>query len=707
MSFLQPLLLFGLPLALLPVIIHLIHQHRRRSVPWAATMFLLAAQQMNRGYSRLRRILILAFRVLALAALIAMIARPLAGGLLGLTGGAPDTVVVLLDRSASMEAENLATGKSKREAGIEKLVGALKDAYRDRSKLILIDSATNEAQALDSTRADALVDLPATWATDTASDIPGLLQSALDYVGSNQTGRTDVWLLSDLQQADWDRGSGRWAALRRGFTELPGVRFHLLCYPQNTPGNLAIRVDSVERLAGREKTELLLDLEVTRTGLAAETESGEIDVPIRFTVNGTTSVLDAKLVDNQLTLQGHSIPIDRATETGWGRVELPADTYSSDNVWHFVFSKSPEMRSVIVTDDPLGIAPVNAALGASADPSRTYVSTVLSPDRVPEIEWEEAALIVWHAPIPNPEENAAKQLETHVASGRSLVLIPPETAGDASLFGVSWGDWRDTSASGENGTNDRVAWWRSESGPLANTRDGKSLPVGELEVSRRRELVLSEGTNALPLARMEADNEALILQVTPETDAGASGDVLFLATPPSTGGSSLARDGVVLYVFLHRTLNEGAMSLGNARQLDAAEGVLGNSDSDSATDFWKRPADDLAAVGASESNNDSTPADLLPLRAGVVQSGDQLVALNRPIEEDATATLDAEALPELFAGLDHRVIEDTVEDESSLASEIWRTFLFFMAAALVLEALLSLPQKKDTESVETAARQQP
>ncbi|MBP6785194.1 MAG: BatA domain-containing protein, partial [Verrucomicrobiales bacterium] len=36
MSFLQPILLVGLPLALLPVIIHLINQHRHRTVRWAA-----------------------------------------------------------------------------------------------------------------------------------------------------------------------------------------------------------------------------------------------------------------------------------------------------------------------------------------------------------------------------------------------------------------------------------------------------------------------------------------------------------------------------------------------------------------------------------------------------------------------------------------------------------------------------------------------
>ena len=104
MTFLVPSLLVALPLALLPIIIHLIHLYRRRQVKWAAMMFLFAAQRMNRGLSRLRQVLILALRVLAVAAILFVITRPLAGGWLGLTGGAPDTVLILLDRLISAKA---------------------------------------------------------------------------------------------------------------------------------------------------------------------------------------------------------------------------------------------------------------------------------------------------------------------------------------------------------------------------------------------------------------------------------------------------------------------------------------------------------------------------------------------------------------------------------------------------------------------------
>jgi len=60
---------------------------------------------------------------------------------------------------------------------------------------------------------------------------------------------------------------------------------------------------------------------------------------------------------------------------------------------------------------------------------------------------------------------------------------------------------------------------------------------------------------------------------------------------------------------------------------------------------------------------------------------------------------------ELFSGLDARYIEDTVDDSRSLASEIWRTFLLLMAAALLLEALLCLPSRRAREVASTGSLQ--
>src|SRR5262245_3553331 len=114
MSFLQPMLLWALPLIALPIIIHLINQRRYQTIRWGAMMFLLAANRMSRGYARLRQWLIMAFRMAAIGALVFAISRPLASGWLGLTaGGKPDTTIVLLDRSPTMLQNRAGAGASK------------------------------------------------------------------------------------------------------------------------------------------------------------------------------------------------------------------------------------------------------------------------------------------------------------------------------------------------------------------------------------------------------------------------------------------------------------------------------------------------------------------------------------------------------------------------------------------------------------------
>ena len=126
MSFLQPMLLAALPLAALPIIIHLINQRRYQTIRWAAMMFLLAANRMSRGYARLRQWLIMVFRMAVIAGLVFAISRPLAGGWLGLAAGnRADTTIVVLDRSPSMQQAGASGVGSKLETGRRQLVRTL------------------------------------------------------------------------------------------------------------------------------------------------------------------------------------------------------------------------------------------------------------------------------------------------------------------------------------------------------------------------------------------------------------------------------------------------------------------------------------------------------------------------------------------------------------------------------------------------------
>ena len=67
-----------------------------------------------------------------------------------------------------------------------------------------------------------------------------------------------------------------------------------------------------------------------------------------------------------------------------------------------------------------------------------------------------------------------------------------------------------------------------------------------------------------PATVQAADGDPIVMGTT---NTAQTPTVLELpSTLPGPGASSLARDGVVLFALLHRALNDGASSLGNARQ---------------------------------------------------------------------------------------------------------------------------------------------
>ena len=192
--------------AVVPIAIHLLNRRRHKTIHWAAMQFLLKATRESRGKKKLRHILILTCRALAIAALFLAAAQPIVSGLVGWGGSSIDTVVLLLDRSVSMETKPSDGLNPRRQIIIEKVRDAM--ANLGVARLVLIDSASMEPQEIPSP--DILTDLAATSATDTAANFPSLLSRAAEFLAET-TGRSEVWLASDLQASSWQPENERWA----------------------------------------------------------------------------------------------------------------------------------------------------------------------------------------------------------------------------------------------------------------------------------------------------------------------------------------------------------------------------------------------------------------------------------------------------------------------------------------------------------------
>ena len=611
---------------------------------------------MARGMARLRYLLIMLARMLAVAGLIFAVSRPMSGGWLGLTtSGAPELTVVILDRSVSMEEEDPDTGRTKRQTAVEKLSGVLKDLGRN-TRIVLFDSATGVRHDLASS--DDLAELPEAGPTSTGADIPALMQEATEYVLNNESGRTDVWICSDLRQSDWNPNDGRWESVRRQLSGHDGVRMYLLAYSDLAANNLSVSVSGVHRRETIEGAELVMDLKLTR----ATPTSDPIRVPVTFVIGGARSTVDLELTGNQLVRNGHTIPIDRESKRGWGRVELPRDANASDNVFDFVYAEPAVQKTVIVSDDVQVAELLRLAAATPSDRSLLYEADIVPSSQTAVIEWDKTALVLWQSPLPS--DVVAKQLESFVGQGACAMFFPPESPDEQQLFGTRWGQWKEPDGS----DHFALSRWRTDADLLSNTLSGTPLPVGQVVTYRACDVQNEQGT---VLAQLEK-GPPLLLRAP--TDLGVA---WFCSTLPTTEASNFVSNGITFYVMIQRAVARGAAALGEARQYDC--GTLAAN----IADAWT-PLDEIST---------DVMLSQRTLNNGLYETPEASFALNRPLKEDGVEVLSDGTLEQVLNGLNYTRINDKAGSTMALASEVWRTFLILMIVALMAEALLCVPEK--------------
>jgi hypothetical protein len=646
MTFLQSFILWGLPLLLVPIIIHLVNRMRHRTVHWAAMQFLLQATQSSTSHAKLRQFLILALRVLAVVALVFFLARPLAGGWLGWAlAPAPDSILLLLDRSASMEARVGGGAQSKREAAVQRFMEAAK-VFEKSSHVVLIDSATRQPQEIS---VAALANLPHVAATDTAADLPGMLQTALKWLVDTRSGAAEIWIASDLQESNWAPEDGRWKSTLDQFRALPQkVRFRILSFESAGEANSSISLAEIVRRDRGGQGSLAYVLDLQRAKATADA------IPISVTLG------DAKM-QTEVRSEGTSIrwrstlALDANRLNGWGSFELPGDSNGRDNAAYFVYGERIPLRATVVS--------ANAEVGrilsfAASDAGK--VAAVLRAEETGNLDLAAQALVVWQAALPTG--NLADRLRAFVEEGGVVLFLPPAEASGNAVENLSWGEIETTRTNAF-----KIARWDEEQGPLAKTEERISLAVATVDILKRQKI-----SGAAQVLSSFSDGATFLARKTI-----GRGEVYFCASLPANDWSTLS-DGDVLVPMLQRMLQSGARRLQNAVMAtcgDLPPGLMQMS--------W-------TAVAGVDARNPK-------LHAGVFKAGERFLAVNRPASEDAPERLEPSRATALFGDLPAQIFRDVGSRADQLQGEIWRLFLFGMLLFLLAEGWLILPQARRNE----------
>ena len=653
MNFLQPWMLWALPAIGIPIAIHLIHKRRQKVVEWGAMMFLLQGAKMSRGMQRLRHFLLLTLRTLAVAGLVIGLGRPIAGGWLGgMGGGRPDTVLILLDRSASMREQISPGGPSKLESGVARIAEALANVAA--SRFACIDSVTLDVTEMASPT--DLVGLPRAGTTDAHSDIPGMLEVAAEHLRVNAAGRAEIWICTDGQSGDWRPEDGRWPALQEALLAMSaGARVNVLSYSDRDPQNLGVRVSRAQRLSSENQTELSLDF-VVRANVPSEERQ---QVPVAINLGGARSVVQVDLVAGEANLAGHRVAIEEESGASWGYVELPPDAQSADNRFYFTYGETTVQETVIVAEDPDVSDVLRMAAEAPLSDNLEYAARVIPAADATQLNLEGAALLLWQAAL--PEDEVAVTVEQFIDAGGQVIFLPPAETSDAAFLGYQWGP---RAEAGEDGTPAAPGSWRTEDDLLRDGEDGTRLPLKQLEISSLTP-VLGDLT---PMASL-TDGRALLSRAPT-----SRGGLYFLGTTTAVEDSNLATQGIVLVATVHRALDAAAEAIG-ARGQQEAGGYA------PLVQEYERVSDTEETWLLSEHLEHS----------GSVKVGEAFVALNRRAAEDQSAPLADQRLTQLMPEVDVSLVAGGVESKG-LVEEIWRVFLMVILFALIAEALLCMTE---------------
>jgi hypothetical protein len=530
-NFLNPLFLFGLGAAAIPVLIHLFTRRKPREVPFPSLEFLSEVNQSEIRRLRLKQWLLLLLRTLAVALLAMAMARPsMQGGARG--GSAASTLVALVDVSGSMGAPDAdgrpLTATARRV--VESLLATLGPADElllvpyDRAPQPLSDAPLADAARL---RAGAQALAPGASATDHAA---ALSLAARALARSRALNRELFWV-SDFQRTGFGgRGfelpSGPWRTSRvylvplaprsRANAALSGAALAPAADAGAAPA-LEVIAESFDAVDGGSPQDFALEArELAPPGGSAATELSLGRGFVSLAARGEGRTL---------------VPLARLPEGG-GEVLLPDDALALDNRRVFAAGRAGTLRVVVREDG--APSTLRLALEAGSPASGLVVRAVDAAALAGGVG--DADLIV----VGDVERLGPAELQTvldfHRAGG-GLLLVPGARADLAA-----WNELLGTLKAGTLGNEDAAppgASWRLLRAVAGHAiLDGFPARPGEPLTQARFARVpgLRAAPGARVLLRFDERHAALL----------ESGRAIVLATPLDLARSDFALSGAFL-----------------------------------------------------------------------------------------------------------------------------------------------------------------
>lgn len=412
----------------IPILVHLVHRRKAKQVPFSTLRFLQMVDQRVARRHRLKELLLLALRVLLLAALIGALYRPMIRSATFKGANVPTTVAVVIDNTYSMRAVDggaLRFDRAKRAA--TEIIEGLKRG--DDACLVLFD-APDDAPLVPTTGLNRLLDeLDAMECGYGTAELAGALRRALASLDKSANPRKELYIVTDFQKLSWTPALDE---LREAFPKDMPV---FLVDVGGDPGtNLALA--SAQFALNVQVAGAAADLYCTVRNPGHLNAQKELALYIEGERVAHREVALASGAEMSVTFSH----VFSRTGRFSGEVRLEADELEADNARYFTVAVHEKLHVLLVNGDPSAVPHLDEtfflelALQAPSPGGRTIspiqTRTVTASDFLKQRLEDYGCVIL--ANVPRLNELTADRLRRYVLGGGGLIIFTGNRVDPAS-----------------------------------------------------------------------------------------------------------------------------------------------------------------------------------------------------------------------------------------------------------------------------------
>jgi hypothetical protein len=439
MGILAPAFLAGLLAIGIPVLIHMINRERRETVAFPSLMFLRKVPYKSVRRQKLRHLLLLAMRCLAIAIIIAAFARPFFQRPLTPPAAASDgrEVVVLLDRSYSM---GLGTRWTRATAAVNTIANDIRST--DRVSVIAFDATA--AQVVEPTADAGRVDrVVSTLKPSSAPTKFGpAFRMAAQILTASEQARREIVLVSDFHRIGFSPNDEVALPMRTTVKTVDVSR--------GESGDVAVASVAVSRQTDGNRVRATVTARVTNLGAEIRTVNATLELA------GRPADTRAVRVGPRATAQVVFPATNTASIATRAVVRITPDSQPANDAFYFTIAEDAGASVLIL--EPAG-ARANQSLFASrawavADDPAVRVDVRSSSAATP-LDLRNRSLIVLNE-ADLPAGQFGEQIRQQVKAGAILLVVP----GERGSVGLT-PEWRVELPASVGPASDHVGRWAS------------------------------------------------------------------------------------------------------------------------------------------------------------------------------------------------------------------------------------------------------